>query len=132
MTRGNTIGRVARQAGVGVETVRFYERRGLIKRPATPTRGFREYPDDVVDRVRFIRHAKDLGFTLTEVRDLLSLRTTPRSSCEAVKRRAERKVADVEAKIASLRRIRRELRNLARACDERAPSADCPILEALE
>ena len=128
---GNTIGSVAKRAGVGVETVRFYERRGLIKQPPAPRTGFRSYSDDVVDRVRFIRHAKDLGFTLAEIGDLLSLRADPRVNCEAVQRRAEEKVADVDAKMRALRRIKTQLNKLARACENRETTAECPILEAL-
>ena len=131
MTR-NTIGRVAQLAGVGVETVRFYERQGLIKQPATPRNGFREYPPDVVDRVRFIRHAKDLGFTLKEIGELLSLRSDPRTNCEVVQARAEQKIGDVDTKIRSLRRIKTQLHKLAKACDKREATADCPILEALK
>lgn len=128
----NTIGMVAKRAGVGVETVRFYERQGLIKQPATRERGYREYPDEVVDRIRFIRHAKDLGFTLVETGELLALRVHPRSSCETVQRRAADKIADVDAKVDALRKIKKQLHKLAKACDEREATADCPILEALK
>jgi MerR family mercuric resistance operon transcriptional regulator len=127
-----TIGQVARQAGVGVETVRFYERKGLIAQPKSPRAGYRHYPDDVVARIRFIRHAKDLGFTLSEIGDLLSLRARPRSSCAAVKIRAEEKIADIDERIRRLRRIRTTLKKLADACQNRETSAECPILEALE
>ncbi len=127
----NTIGTVAKHAGVGVETVRFYERQGLIDQPASPEQGFREYPPDAVDRIRFIRHAKELGFTLEEIGDLLSLRSDPRENCETVQLRAEDKIIDVDAKIRALRKIKTQLRKLANACDEREATADCPILEAL-
>jgi MerR family mercuric resistance operon transcriptional regulator len=127
-----TIGQVARQAGVGVETVRFYERKGLITQPKSPRAGYRHYSDDVVARIRFIRHAKDLGFTLSEIGELLSLRAHPRSSCVAVKVRAEEKVADIDERVRRLRRIRKTLVKLAEACDKRETSAECPILEALE
>ena len=127
----NTIGAVAKRAGVGVETVRFYEREGLIKQPPTPKQGFREYPLDAVDRIRFIRHAKELGFTLDEISDLLSLRSHPRINCETVRHRAEQKIDDVDGKIEALRRIKVQLRKLANACNAREASAECPILEAL-
>ena len=129
---GNTIGIVAKRAGVGVETVRFYERRGLIKRPATRESGFRKYPDEVVDRIRFIRHAKELGFTLTETGELLALRVNPRTNCETVQRRATEKIADVEAKVDALQKIKKQLHKLAKSCDARESTADCPILEALQ
>jgi MerR family mercuric resistance operon transcriptional regulator len=127
-----TIGQVARQAGVGVETVRFYERKGLVTQPKSPRAGYRHYPDDVVARIRFIRHAKDLGFTLSEIGDLLSLRAHPRSSCASVKRRADEKIADIDERVRRLRRIRGTLKKLAAACAQRETSAECPILEALE
>ena len=127
----STIGQVARRAGVGVETVRYYERRGLIEQPQR-TSAFRVYPDDAVDRIRFIRHAKDLGFTLSEIGELLSLRVRPRANCAAVKQRAQGKVADIEEKISGLTRMRRSLNKLIDACDDRGKTAECPILEALE
>jgi MerR family mercuric resistance operon transcriptional regulator len=127
----NTIGTIAKRAGVGVETVRFYERQGLIKRPTAPRQGFREYPEQVVDRIRFIRHAKVLGFTLKEIGQLLSLRAHPRINCETVQTRALEKIATVDEKIRALRRIRSQLQKLANACNERDATADCPILEAL-
>jgi Hg(II)-responsive transcriptional regulator len=128
----NTIGQVAARAGVGVETIRFYERSGLIRRPDAPNGGFREYPEEVVDRVRFIRHGKELGFALIEIADLLSLRTHPRSNCEEVRERVARKIKDVDGRIRSLRKIKTQLQKLATACDQRAGSSDCPILEALD
>lgn len=127
-----TIGQVAKEAGVGVETIRFYERQGLIPRPEIPVDGgFREYPDEIVDKVRFIRHAKDLGFTLQESGELLSLQINPSSNCGAVHKRVEAKLADVEAKIRTLRKLRKALQTLAVACATRETTADCPVLEAL-
>ena len=131
MTRP-TIGQVAKRAGVGVETVRFYERRGLIEQPRKRSSGYRVYPEDVVHRIRFIRHAKDLGFTLNEIGELLSLRPDPRTNCAAVKERAQGKMADIDEKIASLTRMQRSLAKLVDACDRRSQTAECPILEALE
>jgi len=127
-----TIGQVAKRAGVGVETVRFYERRGLIKQPRKRSSGYRVYPEDVVHRIRFIRHAKDLGFTLNEIGELLSLRPDPHGSCDAVKQSAEAKVADIEEKIGSLTRMQHSLGRLIDACENRSDTAECPILEALE
>ncbi len=131
MTRP-TIGQVAKRAGVGVETVRFYERRGLIEQPRKRSSGYRVYPEDVVRRIRFIRHAKDLGFTLNEIGELLSLRPDPHGSCDAVKESAEAKVADIEEKIGSLTRIQDSLGRLIDACESRSETAECPILEALD
>ena len=126
-----TIGELASRAGVNRETIRYYERRRLFPRPACTTAGYRVFPDDAVDRLRFIKHAQALGFTLEEVRELLGLRLDERSSCEQVSARATRKLADVEAKIAALKRIRRVLGRLVRACETRRPTAPCPILESL-
>ncbi len=129
---GPTIGQVAKRAGVGVETVRFYERKGLIEQPRKRTSGYRVYPDDVVQRIRFIRHAKALGFTLAEIGELLSLRPDPRTNCATVKERAQGKMADIDEKIASLTKMHRSLTKLVHACDRRSQTAECPILEALE
>ncbi len=134
---GYTIGTVAQRAGVGVETIRFYERKGLIQRPPSPRRGYRQYPDDVVQRLRFIRHAKELGFTLSEIRELLSLRAVPGKNCNAVKARAEQKLVDIDSKIRQLRKMKRALGRLVRSCDERdmtdqCATNECPILEALD
>ena len=98
---GPTIGQLAKRAGVGVETVRFYERKGLIEQPRKRTSGYRVYPDDVVQRIQFIRHAKDLGFTLAEIGELLSLRPDPRTNCAAVKDRAQAKMAAIDEKVAT-------------------------------
>ena len=119
------IGQVASEAGVGIETVRFYERRGLVPRPSRPVSGYREYPPDTVDRILFIRRAKELGFQLREIKELLSLKVRPRTSCSSVMRRAESKIADIDAKLADLKRMRRALGKLVAACERRTPTADC-------
>jgi Hg(II)-responsive transcriptional regulator len=128
---GLTISELAKRAGVNRETIRYYERRRLFARPARTISGYRVFPDDAIDRLRFIKHAQALGFTLEEVRELLGLRLDERSSCEQVRARATRKLADVEAKIAALKRIRRVLGRLIHACETRRPTAPCPILESL-
>src|SRR5207247_2671094 len=94
-----SIGQVARLAGVGVETVRFYEREGLLEEPPRRESGYRQYGEDVVARLRFIRRAKELGFTLKEIAGLLALRVDPDTTCADVRQRARTKIADVEAKI---------------------------------
>lgn len=127
-----TIGAVARRAGVGVETVRFYERRGLIAEPARKASGYRQYDETVVDRLRFIRRAKELGFTLKEIKELLSLRLDPSASCADVKSRADQKIADIETKIHTLQRMKRALLKLSKSCNGRGTSVECPILEALD
>lgn len=127
-----TIGELAREAGVNVQTVRYYERRGLLEEPPRRASGYREYPESDVARLGFIRRAQALGFTLTEIGDLLSLRVDPRTTSADVHRRVEEKLADVEAKLADLRRIRGALRELAASCKAHGPVGECPFLEALE
>ncbi len=127
-----TIGQVARQAGIGVETVRFYEREGLLQEPARRESGYRQYPEDVVARLRFIRRAKELGFSLKEIKELLALRVDPSTTCREVKEQAESKIAHIEGKIASLVRMKEALVKLATVCRGRGPTSECPILDALD
>jgi MerR family mercuric resistance operon transcriptional regulator len=127
-----TIGQVARRAGVGVETVRFYERRGLLAEPARQASGYRQYTADVVARLRFIKRAKELGFSLKEIGELLALRADPATTCTDVKRRAEAKVAAIEAKVRDLRAMQRALAEVTASCRGRGPVGDCPILDALD
>src|SRR6266852_9057309 len=94
-----TIGQVVSRAGVGIATVRFYEREGLLKKPGRTPSGYRQYDEDVIAQLQFILHAKELGFTLKEIRELLSLRVAPDTSCEDVKCRAEAKIAYIADKI---------------------------------
>jgi MerR family copper efflux transcriptional regulator len=127
-----TIGQLAQRAGVGVPTIRFYERRGLLAPPYRRASGYREYPADSVRRVRFIRHAQGLGFSLKEVAELLALSTDPASTCAAVREKAAEKLTDIEAKLASLTRMRKVLIELMEACPGDGPAEACPILGALD
>ena len=127
-----TIGKVAERAGVGVETVRFYEREGLIDEPPRGPSGYRHYPTSVVPRLLFIKRAKELGFTLNEIKELLSLRLDPGTTCADVKQRAETKLVDIEEKMRSLRRMKEALVKLTESCSGRGPVDGCPILEALD
>lgn len=127
-----TIGKLAREVGVGVETIRYYERRGLIEEPPRRESGYRQYPQDTVQRLRFIRRAKELGFTLKEIRELLALRLDPGTTCGDVRRRAEAKIGDIEEKIRTLRRMKEALQKLTLACSGHGPLSECPILEAME
>ena len=127
-----TIGQLAKGAGVGVETVRFYERQGLLAEPDRRPSGYRQYDEGVIDRLRFIRRAKELGFTLNEIKELLSLRLDPETTCAGVKQRAETKIADIEEKMRSLRRMKKALVKLTESCGGRGPVDECPILEALD
>ena len=126
-----TTSQLARKAGVNVETLRYYERRGLIPEPPRRDSGYRQYSQDDVARIQFIKRAKDLGFTLQEVQELLDLRVDPDTPCIMVKRRADLKIIDIETKLQSLKRIKKALNKLAAACSGRGPVGDCPILEAL-
>lgn len=130
--KGMTIGQLARGAGLKVSTVRYYERRRLLADPRRGDSGYRQYAPEAVARIRFIRHAQGLGFTLRDIRELLALRLSPEATCGDVKHAAEVKLSDVEAKISSLRRIKHALRKLVSACDGQSPTAHCPIIEALE
>lgn len=127
-----TIGQVARQSGVGVETVRFYEREGLIPQPHRPESGFRRYPQDAVSRIRFIQKSKALGFSLREIKELLALRVDSATTCGVVKKRAEAKIDDIDGKIRHLQEMKRALAKLTAACRGKGPTGECPILEALE
>lgn len=130
--RSMTIGSLAKRAGVGVETVRFYERRGLLRKPPRPGTGYRAYPAEAVERIRFIRHAQSLGFTLEETAALLALRVSPGAKCTAVRARAAAKLADVEERIGKLQQIRGALEKLVAACPGRGEVATCSILDALD
>jgi Cu(I)-responsive transcriptional regulator len=127
-----TIGSVARCAGVGVETVRFYEKQGLITQPLRGTSGYRQYPEETISRLRFIQRAKALGFSLREIRELLSLRVDPTMRSGEVKVRAQAKIANIEEKIRTLVRMKETLVRLTDACDGCASVRACPILDALD
>jgi len=126
------IGEVSKAAGVGIDAIRFYEREGLIPEPPRRPSGYRDYPPETVVRILFIRRAKDLGFTLKEISELLALRVRPRRNCAVVKRNADAKIADIDARIVSLRRMRQALTGLTKACEERTPTTECPILKSLD
>jgi Cu(I)-responsive transcriptional regulator len=127
-----TIGQVARRAGVGVATVRFYERQGLIAAPARGPSGYRQYAEETVCRLSFIRRAKALGFSLREIRGLLALRVDPTMHSGEVKARAQAKIIAIEEKIRTLMRMKAALVRLTTVCDGYASVRDCPILEALQ
>lgn len=127
-----TIGEVAKRAGIGVETIRFYEREKLLPEPPRdPSSGYRRYPESTISRLQFIARAKELGFTLRETRELLELRAGP-ATCGTVRARAEEKIDIVRQKLEDLQRIERALLRLAEACPGNGALDDCPILQALE
>ena len=124
-----TIGRLAKQTGVNIDTIRYYERNRLLPEPARRLSGYREYGATDVARLRFIVRAKDLGFTLAEIAELLSLSAD--RDVKGVKRRAEAHLEQVEHKIKELQRVRRGLKTLVAACPGHGDPAHCPIIAAL-
>lgn len=129
--KGLTIGQVAKKGNVNIETVRYYERQGLIPSPPRRESGYRAYPPDTVDRVRFIKRAQELGFSLKEAAELLSLRVGPGTNCAEVRRLAGVKIGDIEKKMETLAKMKQVLATLTAACEARGPASECPILEAL-
>ncbi|MBD3670920.1 MAG: MerR family DNA-binding protein [Gammaproteobacteria bacterium] len=129
MTKGSlTIGRLAQSCEVSVETVRYYQRLGLIEEPAKPSEGFRVYPDDTISRLAFIKRAQQLGFTLSEITELLEME---QGSCEDVRSRAEQKRAQVNAHIRDLTALRDTLDGLIDRCNTDTAAKGCPIIESL-
>jgi MerR family transcriptional regulator, copper efflux regulator len=132
MVKALSIGQVAKRAGVGVETVRFYERQGLLAEPDRRASGYRQYGGEAVSVLRVIRRAKDLGFTLKEIKGLLALRLDGSAKRSDVRRQAQAKLADIEERIRDLRRMRAALVRLVDACHGDGPASGCPILGALD
>ncbi|MFQ5535719.1 MAG: heavy metal-responsive transcriptional regulator [Sphingomonadales bacterium] len=126
------ISEAAKAAGVGVETIRFYERKGLVPQPRRPVLGgFRSYTREAVERIRFIRKAQGIGFSLKEIKDLLSLRIDPNADCGEVRAHARAKLDEVNKKIASLNHMKAALEELIEACPGEGALGECSILEAL-
>lgn len=126
------IGQVAKQTGVTVETVRFYEKQGLVDIPQRSQSGYRQYPPETVKRIRFIQHAKEVGFTLKDIGELLALRREPGTSCTDIKLRTAEKIEEVDRKIEDLKRIRNALVRMMVKCNGRGALSECPILAELE
>jgi MerR family copper efflux transcriptional regulator len=127
-----TIGHLAKEAGVNLETVRYYERRGLIPKPPRSLSGYRLYPAEAVRRLRFVQRAKELGFSLREIKELLSLRVSPGVNRAAIQLKTEAKIADIKTKIQCLESMEKTLRKLTKACGGCGPVSECPILESLD
>jgi Cu(I)-responsive transcriptional regulator len=126
------IGQVAKQTGVTVEAIRFYEKQNLIATPQRSQSGYRQYPLETIKRVRFIQHAKDAGFTLKDVGELLALRREPGTSCTDIKLCTLKKIEEVDKKISDLNKIREALSRMIMKCSGRGALSECPILEELE
>jgi MerR family copper efflux transcriptional regulator len=123
------IGTLAKRAGVSIDTVRYYEKSGLLSPESRLASGYRRYGDEQVSRLRFIRRAQELGFTLKDIRELLGI--SKQRDVAKVKRAAEKKLADVDARLAALTRVRDGLATLVATCPGHGRAADCPILKAL-
>lgn len=128
---GLTRGALAEQAEVHAETLRYYERRGILAKPPRSAGNYRLYPREALGRVRFVKRAQELGFTLKEVEELLALRATPGARARGVREKAVEKLEETDAKLRSLRRMRRALAELIDNCSGEGPATSCTILEAL-
>lgn len=127
-----TRGELAKRCGVNFETVRFYEQQSLILKPSRSASNYRLYGEETVQRIRFIRRAQELGFSLGEIKELLSLRVRPGAKCADVLERAESKIRDIDEKIRTLKAMRQALVTLKHECQGSMPISACPILEALD
>lgn len=127
-----TIGKLAKLADVNIETIRFYERKGILPQPERKASGFRLYTESDLQRLNFIIMAKRHGFTLNEIKELLELRVHPQSTCDEVREKAEHKIKVIDEKLRELKRIKKALQTLAASCHASGPAGDCPILEAFE
>ena len=125
-----TISRLARLGGVNLETIRYYEREGLIPKPPRTRAGYRLFTKDAARRLRFIKRAQELGFSLAEIRELLSLR--PSTDRQKVRARAKTKGADIDQRIHALQSLKKVLGSLIDRCEGCGPMGDCPILESLD
>jgi MerR family transcriptional regulator, copper efflux regulator len=126
-----TVGALAKQAGVKIDTIRYYERRGLLPKPPRTDSGYRTFTPSSLERLRFIRQAQALGFTLAEVNQLLALRVRPGTTCTEVRKRAEAKISDIELRIQSLHRMKRALHQLVSSCAAAGAASECSLLANL-
>ena len=127
-----TRGELAKRCEVNFETVRYYEQEGLIPKPSRSASNYRLYSEETIQRIRFIKRAQELGFTLGEIKELLSLRARPRAKCADILERAEAKIQNIDEKIRTLKAMRRALAKLKGECQGAKPISACPILEALD
>ncbi len=127
-----TIGQLAKVAKVNSQTIRFYEREGILKPASRLESGYRVYNEESLKRLHFIRQAKDLGFQLEEIQSLLNLRVRSVDRCNQVRTKAEQKLKDVQQKIGHLKKLAQTLKALISDCNQRVVSDCCPILEKME
>jgi Cu(I)-responsive transcriptional regulator len=126
-----TTGGLARRGGVNLETIRYYERRGLLPKPPRTVSGYRAFAPDAVRSLRFVKRAQALGFSLKEIKELLSLRAAPRARSADVRAQVRRKIDDIERKLRSLAAMKKALLKLVDECSGRGPVSECPILESV-
>ncbi len=129
---GLKIGEVAKRGGVNLQTIRFYEREQLLSKPPRLSSGYRSYPGDTVRKVRFIKRAQEIGFTLAEIRELLAIRLDPNRESVEVRALAEAKISGIEEKMRTLQRMKEALRHITERCSGCGPSKECPILESID
>jgi len=132
MTVSLTIGQLAKQADVNIETIRYYQRRQLIPEPPKPPSGYRQYSEDDLTRIQFIKRAQALGFSLNEIAELLTLRIESETVCSDVQQQAEAKITDIDLKIQLLQRMKQTLSGLVISCQQNETTNECPILDVLE
>jgi MerR family copper efflux transcriptional regulator len=132
MNRTFRIGELAQEAGVNPQTVRYYERLKLLTPVGRKSSGYRLYDEATLKRLLFIRHAKELGFTLQEISELLALRVDTVADCEKAQKSAKAKLINVEQKLKSLETVKKVLMDLLTACEKRKPTDKCPILQTIE
>ncbi len=129
MKESLTIGKLADASDVNVETIRFYERKGILKQPKKQG-AFRYYPNEYIARIRFIKRSQELGFTLKETKELLDLKIKNQAKCSDVLSKTEEKISEIDQKISDLKKMKKSLEGLANCCvDSNQPLSDCPILE---
>ena len=127
-----TIGQVAKRASVNVQTLRYYERRNLVLPKVRKDSGYRLYDEQTVRTVQFVKHAQEMGFTLEEIRSLLSLRVPSHGRCNRVLSRAKEKLSDVKDRIKKLKRMESTLKKLISDCENKITTDSCPIIESME
>ena len=131
-TENLSVGQVAKQAGVKIQTLHYYEKVGILKPAFRRESGYRAYDRNAIRVIRFIKHAQELGFSLEEIQELLKLKSVNTTKCEGVQKKAHSHLDDVKEKIARLDRIRRVLETLIEQCRERKAGSECPILDVLD
>lgn len=132
MEKSLSIGQLAKATKVNLETLRYYERRGLLPEPLRSSSGYRQYPESEIKRIHFIKHAQGLGFSLKEIQELLAIKATTKASCQKTRTTVQGKIKDIDSKISLLEEIKKSLSTLEKQCAKKKPQTGCPIIEYLE